>query len=130
MIDFLSTHDLCNLIKEPTCFKGKTPTCIDLILSNRKQFFMKSKTFITGISDFHALTTSIMKQTYTKGSPKTKYYRNYKNLNQEQFDIDLNLHLSNHPNLTYKIFEDIFLRTLDKHAPIKKRFSVQMKILS
>ena len=27
---------------------------------------MKSRNFITGISDFHALTTSIMKLTYAK----------------------------------------------------------------
>ena len=31
---------------------------------------MKSRTFITGISDFHVFTTSIMKLTYTKGNPK------------------------------------------------------------
>ena len=48
--DFFDTHDLENLIKEPTCFKGKTPTCTDLILINQKQLFMKL-TFITGISD-------------------------------------------------------------------------------
>ena len=28
--DFCHTHDLENLIKEPTCFKGKHPTCIDI----------------------------------------------------------------------------------------------------
>ena len=57
--DFCDTHGLENLIKEPTCFKGKNPTCIDGILTNQKQLFMKSRSFITGISDFHAPTTSI-----------------------------------------------------------------------
>ena len=38
------THDLENLIKEPTCFKGKNPSCIDLILKNQKQLFMKFRT--------------------------------------------------------------------------------------
>ena len=74
---FCGTHDLENLIKEPTCFKGKDPSCIDLILTNQKQLFMKSRTFITGISDFHALTISIMKITYTKSNPKIKFYRDY-----------------------------------------------------
>ena len=80
------THDSENLIKEPTCFKGKNPSCIDLILTNLKQLFMKSRTFITGISDFHALTTSIMKLTKgnnTKGNPKIKFYRDYKNFEND-----------------------------------------------
>ena len=33
---FCDTHDLENLIKEPTYFKGKNPSCIDLILTNQK----------------------------------------------------------------------------------------------
>ena len=40
---FCETHDLENLIKEPTCFKGKNLSCIDLILTNQKQLFMKSR---------------------------------------------------------------------------------------
>ena len=70
---FCDAHDLENLIKEPTYFKGKNPTCIGLILKNQKQLFMKSRTFIMGILDFHALTTSIMKLSYTKGNPKIKF---------------------------------------------------------
>ena len=35
--DFCDTHDLENLIKERTCFKGINPTCIDPILTNQKQ---------------------------------------------------------------------------------------------
>ena len=48
---FCDTHDLENLIKESTCFKGKNPTCIDLILTKQKQLFMKCRTFIMGILD-------------------------------------------------------------------------------
>ena len=59
--DFCGTHDSENPINEPTCFKRKNPTCTDLILTNQQQLFMKCKTFITDISDFHILTTSIMK---------------------------------------------------------------------
>ena len=69
-------------------FNGKNTTCIDLILTNQKQLFiehfMKYRTFITGISDFHALTASIMKLNYAKCNPKIKLYRDYKH-----FDIDL-----------------------------------------
>ena len=84
MKTFLSTHDLQNLVKAPTCFKGRIPQCIDLILTNQNQYFMKTKTFITGISDFHALNTSIMKMKYTKGNPKVKIYRDYKNFDAKK----------------------------------------------
>ena len=65
-------------MKEPTCFKGKNPTCIDLIFTNQKLIFMKSRSFITGISDFHAFTTSIMKLICVKYNPKIKFYEDYK----------------------------------------------------
>ena len=84
MKEFLSTHDFENLVKSPTCFKGSNPRCIDLLLTNQSQLFMQTNTFITGISDFHALTTSIMKMTFIKGNPKVKFYRNYKNFEKEK----------------------------------------------
>ena len=49
---FCDNHDLKNLIKEPNCLKGKNLSCIDLILANQKQIFMKSRSFIRGISNF------------------------------------------------------------------------------
>ena len=50
---------------------------------------MKSRTFITGMSDFHALTTSVMKLTYTKGNPKIKFCRGYKNFVNDLFQSQL-----------------------------------------
>ena len=47
--EFTTSYNLGNLIKEPTCFKS-SPSCIDLILTNQKQFFKNSTTFITGVS--------------------------------------------------------------------------------
>ena len=108
---FCDTHDLENLIKEPTCFKGKNPSCIDLILTNQKQLFMKSRTFITGISDFHSLTTSIMKLTYTKGNPKIKFYRDYKNFDNDLFKVGLENSLTNLTDLTYTSFEKVFFES-------------------
>ena len=81
---------------------------------------MKSRTFIMGLSDFYALTTSIMKLTYTKGNPKVKLYRNYKNFENDFFKIDLENGLRN-LILTYTTFEKVFQTTLNYHAPIKKK---------
>ena len=45
----IHTYNLSSLIKEPTCFKSITnPSCIDLILTNCKNLFMKSRTYETG----------------------------------------------------------------------------------
>ena len=46
---------------------------------------MMSRTFITGTSDIHALTTSIMKLIYVKGNTKTKFFRDYKNFDKDLF---------------------------------------------
>ena len=51
---FLNEHDLINLIKNNTCFKGKG-SCIDLNLTNRKYSFKNSTSFATGQSDHHHL---------------------------------------------------------------------------
>ena len=119
---FCDTLNLENLIKEPTCFKGKSPSYIDLILTNQKQLFIKSRTFITGISDVHTLTISIIKLTYTKGNPKINFYRGYKNFDNALFKVDLEIGLRNLTDLTYTSFEEVFSRTLDCHAPIKILF--------
>ena len=34
--NFMTTFDLECLIKKPTCFQSSNPTCIDLILTNKK----------------------------------------------------------------------------------------------
>ena len=84
--DFLNTFDLKNIVNEPTCFKGK-PSCIDLILTTRKKYFKKIKTIVTGISDFHKLVIGSLRSTFTKGNPKTKSYRDYKNFDSINFGI-------------------------------------------
>ena len=70
-----NTFSLESLITSRTCFKSVTPTCIDLILISHKRYFMKSQTLVTGISDFHALTLTIMRNTFCKGNLKITFYR-------------------------------------------------------
>ena len=48
-----SKFSLESLITSPTCFKSVTPTCIDLILTNHKQYFTKSLTLPCTHSDYH-----------------------------------------------------------------------------
>ena len=49
------------LVKIPTSFKSKNPFCIDLILTNNREFFKESCTVGVGISDHHHLVETIVR---------------------------------------------------------------------
>ena len=51
---FTDSFNLENLIHETTCFKG-LPSCIDLIITNRKPYFKNTCVTIAGMSDFRKL---------------------------------------------------------------------------
>ena len=81
---FLNTFVLSPLNIDPTCFKNsKNPSRIDLLLTNFEPSFMKTNVFKTGFSDHHKMISTIMKLHFTRESPTTKYYRDYR-----KFDID------------------------------------------
>ena len=73
----LENYDLNNLINKPTCYQSNKPTCIDLILTNRKSLFKLFNTFETGLSDHHELISAILKSGGFKWKPKEKIYRSY-----------------------------------------------------
>ena len=112
---------LKSLISEPTCFKGSTPTCIDLFLTNQKNRFMKSSTFETGISDYHKMITTIFKTTFSKGKPKVIKYRCFKSFDKETFENSLKSNLCNNDVTSFEKFHTIFRDTLDQFAPIKEK---------
>ena len=66
----MCSFDLESLIDPPTCYKSINPTCIDLILTNKKNHFMKSAMFETGLSDHHKLIATILRKTICKGYSK------------------------------------------------------------
>ena len=69
MLTFLNEHDLINLIKNNTCFKGEG-SFIDLVLTNQKYSFKKSTSFETSLSDHHHLIYSMLKTRFHKEEPK------------------------------------------------------------
>ena len=50
---FMNTFDLKCLIKKPGYFQSTSPSCIDLIPTNKKEFFKNSNVLKIGISDHH-----------------------------------------------------------------------------
>ena len=122
---FCDTHNLKNLVKEPTCFKSvNNPSCIDLILTNRASSFQNTNVLETGLSDFHKLAVTVMKIFFRKQKPKIINSRNYKNFRSEIFRKDLQIALNwyNINVLECSDFESIFIDTLNKHAPLKQRY--------
>ena len=59
-----------NIIKKTICFKSTVPTTIDLIVTNQKSLFMKSSAYESGLSDFHKLTTTILRKSITRKNPR------------------------------------------------------------
>ena len=91
-------------------------------MTNRKHLFQLSNTFETGLSDHHKLICTILKSGGFKGAPIEKIYRSYKTFDVDQFQEILKIKLENIKNKRYGDFEAVFLKELNKHAPLKKKF--------
>ena len=113
---FTDTFSLEHLIREPTCFK-RSPSCIDLIITNRKSFFKNTSVTLTGISDFHKLTAISLKSQVLKAPSKIKTYRNYTTFDENRLNEDLKSKLDLIEKLDYPLFEIIFIDVLNAHAP-------------
>ena len=87
--DFCDLNQPEHLILKPTCYKVKTPSTIDLIITNHKTSFMKSDNCETGLSNHLKMVYSFLTKTFVKGKPKTIYYRCFKNFEQNKFNEEL-----------------------------------------
>ena len=57
----------------------------------------------------------------SKHKPLQKNYRKYKHFNNDSFNEDLKLAFNNTDIQTCEEFEEIFMKLLDHHAPLKKK---------
>ena len=119
MIEFCEIYKLENLVNNPTYFKNPiNPTCNDLIITNRKDSFQNKIVLETGISDHMTVTT--LKTRLKKQSPKIITYRNYKSININTFNNELDKELKNinisNKHITYDLFKMCFMSIVNKHA--------------
>ena len=65
---FMNSFGLECLIKKPTCFQSKNPSCIDLILTDKNDLFKNSNVLEVGISDHNSLiiTLALISSIYCK----------------------------------------------------------------
>ena len=67
------------------------------------------------------MAVTVMKTTFPKAKPKVIQYRDYKNFVPKVFGFELKKKLQNQVVEDYAKFEEIFLESLEKHAPLKKK---------
>ena len=113
---------MSSFIKKPTCYQSHTPSCIDLIWTNRKHLFHLCNTFETGLSDHHKLISTILKSGGFKGAPIEKMCSFYKTFDVDRFQEVLKIKLENIKSKRCGDFEAVFLKELNNYAPLKKKF--------
>ena len=87
---FLSEYNLTNIVKDKTCFKSiENPSCIDLVLTNNSQSFQHTQAICSGLSDYHKMVVTVLKNTFRKGKPKEIFYRTYKNFDNLNLTLEV-----------------------------------------
>ena len=99
----------------------ENPSCIDLFITNCHRCFQNTIAISTGLSDFHKMIVTVMKQIIPKANPKIIPYRDYKNFVENNFRMELKERLQSEVISDYAKFEDIFLEILNKNAPPKTK---------
>ena len=124
MTEFCEIYNLPNLIKEPTCFKNlDNPSCIGVILTNRKENFQNSSAIEIGLSNHHKMVLTVLKTNFKKLDPISVKYRTYKHFDEQLFKNDLikDIQDFNEGVMNYDNFKEIFMRVLERHAPLKTK---------
>ena len=131
--ELYDTYDLYNLISESTCITRTSESMIDLILTNCSRSFMHSKTIESGLSDFHKMTTTMMRCTYTRQEPVKITYRDYTKFNKEKFISEFRakrLKFKGHTLSTSTAYNNLIetlKEMLSVHAPINEGLFVGIK---
>ena len=129
-------YQLTQLIDEPTRITATMFSLIDHVITNTPEKISHSGVVHTGISD-HSLVFAIRKIRIIQKKENNAYeIRNMKNFEEIKFLNDL---LSQHweyvyfigsdPNDMWEIWKELFLEVLDKHAPLQKKRSDQVRSL-
>ena len=67
---------------------------------------------------------TVLKQYFPKLKPKAVSYRDYQNFQNNEFRAELDNEMSKHHlgNMEYQHFLNIFIKNLNKHAPMKQKY--------
>ena len=122
MSQFCDMYDLENLIKEPTCFKSNgNPSSIDVILTNRKSKFQNSMTVETGLSDFHKMTVTVMKNHFKKKEPIKIVYHDKSNFDAVRFREKIKSKIQRKGNMSLDELQTLIVGDYHEDAPLKEK---------
>ena len=94
MKHFCESFNLKSLKKAPTCYKNlESPSCIDLIVTNKPRNFQNSCVIKTSLSDFHKVTVTALRMQFHKLKPRVSFYRDYTKFSNETFINSLKVKL-------------------------------------
>ena len=84
---------------------------MDVILTNMLKKFSKFYHYRKGLSHFHKLTVTVLKNYFKKLKPKKLIYRDFKNFSKKQFRTELvkELNESNVGASQFELFQTISL---------------------
>ena len=76
------------------------------------------------MSDFHKLTTTVLKTYFKKKPPKIISYRDYKNFSEIKFRDEVGLIFAKYDivSMSNDAFVNIFMGVLNNHAPLKSKY--------
>ena len=117
-------YNMAQLIEEPTRVARTSATIIDLILTNVPEKISHAGVIHVGISD-HSLIYAVHKFKPLKRRPTIKNVRNFKHFSETEFISDLTnipwqtIFTTSDPNLSWNKWKELFIGTLDKHAPVR-----------
>ena len=115
-------HELCNLVKEKTCFKNmQNPSCIDLLLINNVYAFQQTTTICSGLSDCHKLDLTVLKTTVPRSQPKKIIYRDYKQFDPSKFKKELKNVLTREDIDSCTKFDEQFLKSFKYPRTLEKK---------
>ena len=120
-------YDLTNLIKEPTCHKGPTPSLLDVILVSNSRRYASTFNVFCGLSGFHNIIGAATKRFAPSKKPRIIHYRSFKKFAEPEFLYDI----ACAPFHVMEIFDDVddmawytsaLIRSIiDEHAPMKSK---------
>ena len=77
---------MVNIVRKPTCRKGKNASLLDVILTNVPKRLQNVINCDVGLSDFHDMICYATKMHVSKRPKTTIKYRSYKKFNLEHFE--------------------------------------------
>ena len=132
--ELCDTYGLHNLIDQPTCFKGTTPTVIEIILVTNRKKYSGVLNCNCPVSDFHNFIGAATRRFASIRKPRHIFYRSYKNFDDTDFcktvlsspfHVGEIFHeLDDMVWFTSKLLSDI----IDEYAPIKRKLVKQESV--